>query len=114
MIQLLYTNTHQIVETPWGYTKEIKINRGIRQGCALSMTLFTISIEPFLQKIKNNIKGIDCDGTIYKTLAYADDTVIFLHDDRDQDILNKILTVYEKASGAKINKEKNTRIIFRR
>ena len=30
LIQLLYTNIHQKIETPWGYTKEIKINRGIR------------------------------------------------------------------------------------
>ena len=44
-IQLIYRNIHQQVETPWGYTDKIKIKRGIRQGCALSMTLFTIEEE---------------------------------------------------------------------
>ena len=71
------------------------------------MALFTITLEPFLQKIKKTIEGIDCNGTNYKTLAYADDTVIFLHDEIDKQRLEHILKVYEKASGAKINNDKS-------
>ena len=107
-IKLLYQNIHQIVETPHGYTEQIHLSRGIRQGCALSMCLFTLTLEPLLQKINSTLTGFELNrNNNIKTLAYADDTVVFLRDTHDSEKLNLILKVYEKASGAKINSEKS-------
>jgi retron-type reverse transcriptase len=58
IVKLLYHNIHQEVETPYGYTNKIPVKRGIRQGSALSMILFTIAMEPFLQMINTKLTGI--------------------------------------------------------
>jgi hypothetical protein len=92
IIKTIYNDIHQIVETPKGQTNKIQIQRGIRQGCSLSMTLFSLAIEPFLQYINSNIIGLKYMKDKYiKTLAYADDTVVCLKDNEDKDKLNKIV-----------------------
>jgi hypothetical protein len=99
-IKTIYRDIKQI-KTPSGYTEKIALNRGIRQGCGLSMTLFTISIEPFLQYINHSIKGLSYSRhKSIKYLAYADDTVIMTKDDQDNITMGKIIDKYQKASGA--------------
>lgn len=106
-IRVVYTNINQKVETPTGYTNNIKLQRGIRQGCALSMALFTISIEPLLQLIISKMRGIQYKrGKFIKTLAYADDTVVMLNSHKEKELLDQIISLYQRASGAKINMEK--------
>ena len=107
-IKLIYTDIHQIVETPFGYTDKVKLNRGIRQGCALSMCLFVLSIEPFLQSISKNLDGMKIQrDTCLKCLSYADDTVLFLKNDNEKQKVKHVINTYEKASGARINEEKS-------
>ena len=115
MIKLLYNQIHQLVETPYGHTNHIPIYRGIRQGCALSMILFTISIEPLLQMIDKKLEGIkimrNCN---IRTLAYADDTVIFAKNEIDKTRMLQLIEIYQKGSGAKINQDKTQELRLNR
>ena len=54
--------------------------RGLRQGCTLSMILYIILAEIFLENMRliNGIKGITIDEKELKTSAFADDATIYI------------------------------------
>ncbi len=90
-----------------------KITRGVRQGCALSMLLFVLCLEPFLETIRKEprISGVPVpspDGSIQdlKALGYADDSVILGRDKSTWDIFWEIARKYEEASEAKFHPRK--------
>lgn len=83
--------------------------RGTRQGCPLSPLLFLIGIEPFLSSIRkcDNIKGINVKDVIVKTLAYADDVLLFVSDPVSSfPSLIQIITNYSMVSGYTLNTNK--------
>ena len=105
----LYKNINSKVNINGIVSDQIPIQRGVRQGCPLSMILFTVSIELLLIRIRQNnkIKGTKLtDGTILKIMAYADDVNLWINNSTEiQEIFN-IYKSYGTASGAKLNKQK--------
>ena len=78
---------------------EIKIKRGVRQGCILSPILFNIYAEEAFRSCKIKI-GIEIHEKkkIYK-ISYADDTVIMAESEKElNDTLNKIKSNLQKWS----------------
>ena len=86
------------------------VKRGVRQGDPLSCFLFNIGIEPLACLIRNsgNIRGFKIPGTEEHLVVnlFADDTVVYMHENDKYDNLQTILDTWCKASGAKFNKEK--------
>ena len=89
-------------------SKNIKILRGVRQGCPLSMMLYNIQAEIFAGYIRNNnkIKGIPINKNETKILQYADDTNFYLTGDESITELGNALEINRKATGAKLNLQK--------
>ena len=91
-------------------SKNININRSVRQGCPLSPYLYILAFEPLLEKIRREekIKGVGIPGgKEIKVTAYADDTVFFPIDDRS---INEIISIFQefgRGSGSKINISKS-------
>lgn len=84
----------------------------------MSPILFNLAIERLLHSIQNNgsfqgYKFTTSDQApaslltllLIKTLTYADDILIFLHNMADLDVLFRHLHMYQKASDAKFNKD---------
>jgi hypothetical protein len=98
---------------PYGY---IKPSRGLRQGDPLSPHLFLLCAEGLSALIRKAekekaIRGIAIcwGGPRLSHLFFADDSVIFCRASRhDVGALHAILTLYERASGQKINEAKTT------
>ena len=111
-IKLFYKKIFSKIEINGDYTSEIKIKRGIRQGCPLSMLLFITCTDLFTRKIQKNkqIKGVNFQKFNFKITQYADDTTFAFQNYKEiKDILEE-LKKFEKVSGLKINPEK-TQII---
>ena len=85
------------------------ITRGVRQGDPLSSYLYTMSLEPFLEKIRRDrdIKGITLPGEIERKLVtFADDLNMFLRNYKSIYRAIAISKEYGLASGSKINEPK--------
>ena len=77
-IRTLYTRTFSCVKVSDKFTDWFKITSGVRQGDALSPTLFSL----FLNDLATGIKGLQCgvnlgDDFLCSILLYADDIVLF-------------------------------------
>ena len=107
-IQLLYTDVTSSVKVNGWLTAFIPLERGLRQGCALSMPLYVLTAEILATHIRAHphIRGLQHPSSTPTISQYADDTTLLLAD--DDSITNAFQTFqsYEDASGAKINLEK--------
>uniref|UniRef100_A0A803THD1 Reverse transcriptase domain-containing protein n=1 Tax=Anolis carolinensis TaxID=28377 RepID=A0A803THD1_ANOCA len=87
----------------------ININKGTRQGCPLSPSLFILTIEVLLNAIRKNkdLKGLRTKNYSYKIRAFADDLVCLIEDPIDQfDKWWEAIRNFGEVAGLKINKEK--------
>lgn len=102
LIKMTLETTRISIKTQKGETTEFTINKGVKQGDALSATLFNMSIEYITRKINK--------GTLRtrggQLLAYADDLVLMA---KRRDILtnmvDELITEGQKV-GLRINKDK--------
>ncbi len=96
--------------------KGYNLGNGVKQGDALSCSLFILAMEPLLRNIaKNNtIKAIRSRTINYKwpkIIGYADDVTIITENSNNS--VKQIFHEYErltKASGLKLNADKNEKI----
>jgi hypothetical protein len=114
-VKTLYNNPVCRANVNGNLTETIEIQRGIRQGCPLSMLLFVIIINPLLEQISKSkdINGFNLpNGNPIKVLAYADDITLILTNKQEIEEVYKIYEEYGKASGGKLNKEKTEIIAY--
>lgn len=114
VMKTMYEGSKIIINTGRKKTEEIPINKGVRQGCPISPTLFNIYINDIIQKWKLIIKKGICitENDYLNILLYADDAVILQEgeDDLQRSVhhLNKICKGYD----IKISKEKTKVMAF--
>ena len=93
-------------------SRQVSLQRGLRQGCPLSLPLYVIQGQVTTNNINRNknIIGIHIPNqkNQVKLSQYADDSNFFL---KNQESVNNVLTFFQnlrKASGTTINFEKTT------
>lgn len=74
-IAKVYTAPQASVKINGVFSKPFRLSNGTRQGCPLSPLLFALSLEPLLNKIRQNpdILGLQIGDYNYKVSAYAND-----------------------------------------
>ena len=71
-------------------SEEIRVQRGVRQGCVASPTLFNVYTEKIFRHIIN-MKGVNVGGTNYNNLRYADDTALLAGNEKElSELISKI------------------------
>lgn len=100
----------QIILNGW-LTEPIILHRGVRQGDSLSPLLYVLCLEVLACRIRisKNIRGFllpGANGKQFKVQQYADDTTSFVKDFNSLVCLFDVISIYEKGSGAKLNRSK--------
>ncbi len=113
-IKMLYAHAKSTILTNGYFSELIDLQRGLRQGSPLSSLLYLLQAEPFAESIRKceELKGITIDNTEIKITAFADDTQIYISNEKSKMEMDRILELYSKASGAKVNKEKTEGILL--
>ena len=109
-IKVFYNNISSCVMNNGHASRHFNLERGVRQGCPLSGTLFVIAMELLSQCIRRSkeIKGITIqENKEVKLSQYADDTTVLLSDVQSVFNLFDLLSLFEKCSGLKINQTKS-------
>lgn len=82
-----------VVKTEKGFTDEIEIKRGVRQGCVMSPSQFNLYTENIFRE-NHDITGIGIGGKNINNLRFADDTVLIADKvenlQKHLDIINQI------------------------
>lgn len=109
MIRVLYQYIESVLKINGGLCTPFKVQRGIRQGCALSGMLYALAIEPLLVKIRNSIEGwsIPHSSEKVKLSAYADDIIVVVKDQTDIMVLKKIIDDFGLISSSKVKWSKS-------
>ena len=89
---MLYQNIESVLKFKGGLCAPFEVQRGFRQGPALSEMLYAICLEPMLQNIWKQIRGSTIPGFKNNIIlsSYADDAVAFANNPNVVTILERI------------------------
>ena len=107
-VRRIYSNATTRVKVNGFLSGNIPLNRGVRQGCPLSPLLYVLIIEILASQFRSNsdIVGFTVGGEKTVSMHYADDAVITIIQNKCFKEVLKVLTAFERASGAKVNYDK--------
>lgn len=106
MVRNLFAHATSRVSVNGSLTPSISVQRSVRQGCPLSMSLFSIALDPLLRLITQECHGLQLGPVRLTCKAYADDLGVFVNSSEDVDNLRAVLQRFERATGAIINTQK--------
>ena len=109
-IQSLYSDAHTAAMVNGELSPHFWVTRGVRQGDPLSCLLFDLAIEPLACMLHSspNLKGFTIPGVPQRVVVnlYTDDTTVYLCETDSYTDLQRILSRWCLASGARFNLEK--------
>lgn len=108
-IKTLYFDVQSVLKVNGVLSTPFQVQRGIRQGCALSGMLYSLAFEPFLHKLRSVLQGVILPGCNMplKLSAYADDLVVMVDNQQDIDMLTNVIDQYGIISSARVNWSKS-------
>ena len=105
IIRKIYENSTAVIKMEEN-SREIKIGRGIKQGCCLSPKQFNGALQRVFQKLDWQQLGVKIDGKMLNEIRFADDVVLISQN--KQELADMMTNLFEecKISGLKANMEK--------
>ena len=108
----MYKNATASLQINGSLVGQIPIQSAIRQGCPLSMALYTLCVHPLLRTLESSLTGVSIGerGQRISALAYADEITVLISNREDIDKVHHAVRIYEKATGAQLNPNKSRTI----
>ena len=94
LIKNLYWQQQASVRIRQDMSDWVNIARGVRQGCVLSPTLFSLYTEMVMRKI-SHMDGLRIGGLNVNNIRYADDTAIVA--DSEEQLQNLITVIADES-----------------
>jgi hypothetical protein len=109
-LRALYEDADAAIQINGDIIGTVPIQCGVRQGCPLSTTLYTLCLHPLLRHLQTALPAIQTDRRSRHSpvMAFADDVIIFITRPNDFQIVQQAIATFEKASGANMNPKKST------
>ena len=103
----VYTGSSQRLRSSEGYTEEIPLRVGIKQGCPLSPLLFNLALEALLPVLETTSAGhrLENDSTIQQ-MAYADDLCLVATTKEEIESSLAVISAFSRWSGLSLNAQK--------
>ena len=95
-------------DTPW-----FDVTSGVRQGCVLSSTMFSVFINDLATRINEAGLDVTIDDVIVSILLYADDIVLIAPDTRSLQSMLDIVSDWCQLWGLDFNPQKSKVVHFR-
>ena len=113
-VRSLYDNVRSCVQLNGLLTETFGIARGVKQGCLLSPTMFSIFINNLADVLRDANLGINVDDVIVNLLMYADDIVLLA--ESEENLQRMLDLVYEwcRKWRLEVNIAKTNIVHFRR
>ncbi|KAK3107434.1 hypothetical protein FSP39_014542 [Pinctada imbricata] len=113
-VQSLYDVTQSAVKLGNVMTDFFPVNFGVKQGCKISPTLFSVYVNDLVSEINAHKFGIDIDDELnLSVLLYADDIALIAPDENKLQIMLDTVAMWCKKWRLTINKEKTKILHFR-
>ena len=107
LCQAIYSGSSQRVRCSEGFTDDIPVNVGIKQGCPLSPLLFNLTLEALLPALNRVTSGYNMEnGSRLKQLAYADDLCVVATSKEEITSLLAVIEEFCAWSGLSLNVRK--------
>lgn len=106
-VRKLYGNASSQVLVNGALTTSFRIFRSVRQGCPLSMLLFSLYVEPLIRQLYDSTMGLMIEGRFYKIMAYADDLTLIVRNNEEFDLVMSIVTDFAIQAAIQINFQKS-------
>ena len=105
---ILLRNNNARILVNHNLSETIAISTGIRQGCPLSMLLFTLATDVLSKKLTSLhcFKGFSLGRATMKLQQFADDTVLVVTDPNEVDPVLRVISDFSRHSNLKINPQK--------
>jgi hypothetical protein len=112
-IQSLYDNVSYAVKVNGHLTSWFNISKGVKQGCAISPTLFKIYINDLIEEINNSNCGVPVGEKNLGILLFADDIAVIARNEKDLQHMLDIIDNWCKKWRLCINPEISKLVQFR-
>ena len=111
-VKIFYADVFSRLICNGNLSMPVFLGRGVRQGCPLSPLLYVLVSEVLSTQIRkcNEIEGFrlpGAGGLQFKISQYADDATNFVKNERSLCHLLRVVNIYERGSGAKLNTTKS-------
>src|SRR3989442_2132490 len=110
----LYWRQHAAVRWDGEVSREVGVERGVRQSCVISPMLFNLYSEFTIQEAMEAVEGIRFGGVNITNLRYADDAVLVAEKMRKMQKMIDRLSTTCQAYGMEINVKKTKVMIMNR
>ena len=110
--QSLYERVQCTVKVNDLFSPWFPVTHGVKQGCKISPTLFSIYINDLAQEINRLNCGVNLDGTIISVLQYADDIVLIAPTEENLQLMLDTMNSWCRKWKLTVNQEKPKVIHF--